>query len=333
MRTITDAFRLTKKERKELEKHRQSAWDRRIYRRICALLWLDDDRRQEEVAELLGVTDRTVRDWIKLYRKGGLDLLCQVGNRGRDCDLDSQQLEQLQREIEAGHFRCARQVRRWIEENCGRHYSLSGVRDLLRRLGASFHQTSALMFKADPEKQKKFLKKYRRQKPKRSQSVRRYFVDAVHPVWGLQVLNYRWLMKGRRFYVGVGGGRKRLNILGAWCPEDYEYLDRRSAEENVNAQTVIDLMVLLRERHPETRKLILYLDNARYFHAVLAREWIEELEEQTGVKFVLEHLPPYSPNLNLIERPHFCGTIPFLPRQLRTQRRNNDNTLRAPNTI
>lgn len=132
--------------------------------------------------------------------------------------------------------------------------------------------------------------------------MRRYFVDAVHPVWGLQVLNYRWLMKGRRFYVGVGGGRKRLNILGAWCPEDYEYLDHRSAEENVNAQTVIDLMVLLRERHPETRKFILYLDNARYFHAVLAREWIEELEEQTGVKFVLEHLPPYSPNLNLIER-------------------------------
>jgi transposase len=161
MRTITDGFRLNKKERKALEKQRQSAWDRRIYRRICALLWLDHGRTQEEVAELLGVTDRTVRDWIKLYRRGGLDLLCQVGNRGRDCDLDAQQLEQLQQEIEAGHFRSAKQVRRWIEENFGRHYSLSGVRDLLRRLGASFHKTSALMFKADPEKQKEFLKKIR----------------------------------------------------------------------------------------------------------------------------------------------------------------------------
>ena len=93
MRTVTDGLRLTKKERKELEKKRQFAWDRRIYRRLSALVWLDDGRTQQEVANLLGVTDRTVRDWIKLYGKGGLDLLCQVGNRGRECDLDAQQLE------------------------------------------------------------------------------------------------------------------------------------------------------------------------------------------------------------------------------------------------
>lgn len=132
--------------------------------------------------------------------------------------------------------------------------------------------------------------------------MRRYFVDAVHPVWGLGVLHYRWLLKGQRFYLGVGGGRQRLNILGAWCPEDGEYLDRRSAEENVNAQTVIDLMVQIQQQHPETKKFILYLDNARYFHAILARQWIEQLEAETGVKFVLEFLPAYSPNLNLIER-------------------------------
>lgn len=101
--------------------------------------------------------------------------------------------------------------------------------------------------------------------------------------------------------MGVGGGRKRFNILGAWCPEDHQYLDIRSAEENVNAQTFIDLMELLRKQHPETKTFILYLDNARYFHARMAREWIEEMKGQ-GVTFVLEFLPAYSPNLNLIER-------------------------------
>lgn len=132
--------------------------------------------------------------------------------------------------------------------------------------------------------------------------MRRYFVDAVHPVWGLQVLNYRWLLKGLRFWVGVGGGRKRLNILGAWCPEDYDYVDHRSAEENVNGQTVIDLMISMHKRHPKTKKFILYLDNARYFHAVMVREWVEQFRKETGVKFELEYLPGYSPNLNLIER-------------------------------
>jgi transposase len=131
--------------------------------------------------------------------------------------------------------------------------------------------------------------------------VRRYFVDAVHPVWGLQVLNYRWLLQGKRFWVGVGGGRKRFNILGAWSPEDGDYVDHRG-EENVNGQTVIDLMKSMHQRHPQTKKFLLYLDNARYFHAVLVRDWIQQFEQETGVKFVLEFLPPYSPNLNLIER-------------------------------
>ena len=302
MRSTTDGFHFDKKERKEAEKRRGAACDTRIYRRLCALLWLDDGRSQCEVAELLGVTDRTIRDWIKLYRKGGFDLLCQVDYRGRECDLSPEQLEQLFEEIKAGRFRSTKQARRWIEENFGRRYSLSGVGELLKRLGATFHKTSAFMFKADPEKQQAFLTKYRRQKPNQGAGVRRYFVDAVHPVWGLQVLNYRWLLRGKRFYVGVGGGRKRLNILGAWCPEDCEYLDYRSSEENVNGQTVIKLMVSMLKRHPETKKFILYLDNARYFHAVLVREWIEQLEQETGVKIVLDFLPAYSPNLNLIER-------------------------------
>lgn len=159
MQSTTDGFRFNKKERKEAEKRRGSACDRRIYRRLCALLWLDDGRSQTEVADLLGVTGRTIRDWMKLYRKGGFDLLCQVANKGRECELSPEQLEQLLEELKAGSFRSTKQARRWIEENFGRRYSLSGVAVLLKRLGASFHKTSAFMFKADPEKQKQFLKK------------------------------------------------------------------------------------------------------------------------------------------------------------------------------
>ena len=107
------------------------------------------------------------------------------------------------------------------------------------------------------------------------------FYDATHPVWGLQVLNYRWLLRGQRLYVGVGGGRKRLSILGGWCPEDHEYLDLRLPDSNVNAQTFIDFMNLLRTRHPETKRFILYLDNARYFHAVMARA-VDRRHAQAG---------------------------------------------------
>jgi transposase len=99
----------------------------------------------------------------------------------------------------------------------------------------------------------------------------------------------------------MGGGRKRLNILGAYCPQDHEYLDLRVPQGTISAAQVIALLTRRQQRHPETKKFILYLDNARYQHARAVREWVEARKTQ-GVEFVLEFLPPYSPNLNLIER-------------------------------
>jgi hypothetical protein len=61
------------------------------------------------------------------------------------------------------------------------------------------------------------------------------------------------LTAGQRFEVGVGGGRKWLNILGAYCPDDREYLDRRYTDKNLNAQSVIELFTLMMNKHPQTK--------------------------------------------------------------------------------
>jgi transposase len=105
------------------------------------------------------------------------------------------------------------------------------------------------------------------------------------------------LLVGQRLNVGIGSGRKRLNILGAYNPDDHDYVDLRTAEENLNAGTVIALMEKLQARHPDTNRFVLYLDNARYQHAKLVRAWLTDHPH-----FELHFLPPYSPNLNLIER-------------------------------
>src|SRR5262249_5223973 len=51
----------------------------------------------------------------------------------------------------------------------------------------------------------------------------------------------------------LGGGRKRPNILGAYCPDDHEYLDRRFTDRNQNAQSLIELFTLMMVRQPETK--------------------------------------------------------------------------------
>jgi hypothetical protein len=127
-------------------------------------------------------------------------------------------------------------------------------------------------------------------------------IDGVHPFYGLEVLFCCWHLVGQRFEVGVGGGRKRLNILRAYCPDDHAYLDRRSSDKNLTAQSLIELFTLMRARHPDTKYFRIYLDNARYHHANVLKAWMAAVQQERGVVFDLKHLPAYSPNLNLIER-------------------------------
>ena len=151
-----EVFRLSGFERKKIEKRRDEEADKRIFRRLSALLALDDGCSQEEVARFLGTTARTVRRWLKIYRKAGLDGLCVLANEGRMCRLTDVQLETLREQVEGGNFRAAKQARQWIADNFGVKYSLTATKELLRRLGATYHRTTPFLFKADPEKQKKF---------------------------------------------------------------------------------------------------------------------------------------------------------------------------------
>jgi transposase len=281
--------------RKKLEKLRQAERDMRIWRRLSALLWLDEGETGEEVARRLGVTARQVRQWLKTYRESGLEGLCELHYRGRIPRLDDAQLEELKQEVAKGQFHTAQQIADWIDQHFKVQYSQSGVKELLKRIQVSYHKVTGFLWKADVVEQEEWLDGYRCDPV--GTGIRRYFVDACHPVWGFEMLFYCWLLVGQRFHVKVGSGRKRLNILGAYCPEDHEYLDIRLSRDNINGEQFVNLLRLLRERHPETRRFILYLDNAAYYGKPVVTEWLARHPQ-----FQLKFLPPYSPNLNLIER-------------------------------
>jgi transposase len=293
MKTIA----LSAKQRQEIQQRRRQAGDRRIFQRLSTLLWIDEGRTREEVAELLGVSSRQVGDWLRIFRNKGLDELCTLHYQGDPGRLRPAQIEQLRQEIATGTFHNAEQVRAWIQEQFGVTYSPSGVKDLLHRIGASYHKVSGFFWKADRKKQRQFVRKYRRHQREAGPKTRRYFVDACHPVWGLDLLYCCWLLMGQRHYVGVGSGRKRLNILGAYSPDDHDYVDLRLTKENITGEQFIRLLEKLLAKHPDTEKFLLYLDNARYYSKPVVKEWLARHRQ-----FHLVFLPAYSPNLNLIER-------------------------------
>jgi transposase len=292
------ALTLEPEVRQEIERRRRKTHDKRIAQRLSAVLWVADGRAQHEVADLLGVTERQVRKWLRTYRTGGLDALCTLHHRGDPGKLRPAQVERLKAEIATGRFLTAQQICDWIDETFHVHYTPRGVRDLLHRIGVSYHKATGFFWKANPVKQEEFIHTYEQQKKEAGgPKIRRYFVDACHPVWGVEMLYCCWLLVGQRLLVGVGGGRKRLNILGAYCPDDHEYLDLRLTRDNINGQQFVNLLRLLRAHHAEAEKFILYLDNAKYYHAAVVKEYLARHPE-----FHLEFLPAYSPNLNLIER-------------------------------
>src|SRR3954452_11841388 len=293
MKTI----QLTPRQRKDISDRRRQARDRRIYQRLSAVLWNDDGRSREEIAELVGVSTRQVGQWLRIFRNKGLDELCTLHYQGDPGRLGPAPAVRLKQEIETGVLHNAEQVRTWVETTSGVSYSASGVKDLLRRIGASYHKVSGFFWKADVEEQKRWVRKHRRHKRQAGPETRRYFVDACHPVWGVDLLYSCWLLVGQRLYVGVGNGRKRLNILGAYSPDDHDYVDLRLTKENITGEQFIKLLEALRAKHPETAKFILYLDNARYYSKPCVKEWLANHRE-----FRLVPLPAYSPNLNLIER-------------------------------
>src|SRR4051795_9924766 len=293
MKTI----RLTPRQRKQISERRRQAPDRRIYQRLSAVLWSDDGRSREEIADLLGVSTRQVGQWFRTFRNKGLEELTTLHYQGDPGRLGPAQIGRLKREIATGLFHNAEQVRTWVEATFGVAYSISGLKDLLRRIGASYHKVSGFFWKADIQEQKKWVRKHRRHKREAGPGTRRYFVDACHPVWGVDLLYSCWLLVGQRFYFGVGNGRKRLNILGAYCPDDHDYVDLSLTRENITGEQFVKLLERLLAKHPDTTKFLLYLDNARYYSKPVVKEWLA-----AHPQFRLVPLPAYSPNLNLIER-------------------------------
>jgi transposase len=292
---------LTAEQKKEIERRRKGTLDRRVYQRLTAVLAVGAGKSREEVAELLGVGLTQLSEWLRIYRNEGLDALCEVHNKGDPGKLTSGQIEQLKAKVSTGCFRSSDQIRDWIKSTFSVSYSSSGVKCLLKRIGVTYHKVTGFLWKADPDKQHAFVKRVaRHQREAKGQGTprtRRYYVDACHPVWGLDLVFCCWLLLGQRLLVGMGSGRKRLNILGGYCPDDHEYVDYRLTRDNINGEQFINFMRLLLSLHPEAEKFILYVDGAKYYRSAVVKAWLKRHPE-----FHLSRIPAYSPNVNLIER-------------------------------
>ena len=93
--------------------------------------------------------------------------------------------------------------------------------------------------------------------------------------------------------------RKSVGYFGAVRLRDGRFVYQRETDR-FNGQSFCDFLKLLqrRSRQGGRRVVVVITDNARFHHAKMHHAW----REAHAANFRLDYLPPYSPDLNPIER-------------------------------
>jgi transposase len=287
-------YRLTPQELGELCAAHRRVRDAREAYRLNAVILLGTGWRVRDIAEALLIDPDTVRSHFQRFREGGITALLHMNYVGSEAWLDAQQLQELDQHLRSTLYLTAAEVAGYVEKRWRVCYTLSGMTALLHRLGYVYKKATLEPGKHPaPEVQQAFVEKYEKLKADKGQDDVIYFVDAVHPQHN-PILGYGWIKRGQEQTLPSNTGRQRLNINGAIN------IAALSAEvrfdDTINATSTIALFQQLEAANPTADRILVIGDNARYYKAKLVSAYLEN----SRIEFV--SLPPYCPNLNLIER-------------------------------
>jgi len=295
MRGSTIRINLGKQERKDLVERIRKTKERKMADRVRVILYKDEGYTNKMIARLLQMGRNQVTKWLKRYRQGNVDALLQPDDyKGSDPKLTPEQLQALKVELTTEIYATAWQVMAWVEKRWGVTYEVSAMRKLLKRLSFTYKKNRLVPSKADPELQREFVRWYKGLKKRLGPEDRIYFGDAVHFKHNAEA-GYAWSLIGEPHLIPSNSGRQRYNVIGAYCPQTQGYVFLLT-EDNINQYKMIEFLLLLRAKHLGEGKIYLILDNASYNYALKVRAKAQR------ERIILDYLPPYSPNLNPIER-------------------------------
>jgi|SaaInlLV_10m_DNA_2_1039722.scaffolds.fasta_scaffold31642_1 transposase len=282
--------KLRETERKKLllrhSKERQS----KVRDRIKAVLAYDDGYSYSEIARILLLDDETIRRHVfDYFTKHKLV----PENGGSKSALNIKQTAELVSHLKEETYLYVKDISTYVRKVFNVKYTNSGMTKWLRAKGFRYKKPHGVPAKADKEKQKDFLAQYKKLKETSGNKEPIYFVDSVHPEHQTR-LAYGWIMKGDRKSIATTGRQYRLNIMGGICLNGHKIIYEQA--EKVDEYSIQSFLYRLRKKHPGQYKVHIIWDNAGYHCSKKVQAFAQEL----GI--TLHYLPPYSPNLNPIER-------------------------------
>jgi transposase len=148
----------TEEERNTFQQLRYSYPDERIMRRF-EILWLHGcGKSAPEIAPLVRQNPYTVRNVIKMYKNGGIELVTKIESNQPKSELENHRASIIE-EFTLRPPASSKEAAARIEKLTGIKRDPDRVRIFMTKIGMKFRKTAAIPAKADLEKQEEFKKK------------------------------------------------------------------------------------------------------------------------------------------------------------------------------
>lgn len=281
---------LSQTERETLQAQHKKERDKRICDRIKAILLCDEGWTIPQIAHILLLSDEAIRQHILDYKS--LHKL-KPENGGSVSKLSHQQTSKLLEHLQKTTYLYTKDIVLYVEVAFGVKYTVAGMTSWLKVNNFSYKKPAVVPGKANREVQELWIKEYEKLKSDLQEDETICFIDGVHPTHNTKP-TFGWIKKGERKEIPSNTGRQRLNLSGA-----FDIISGRviiKEDMTLNAASTIEFFKKLELAYPKAHKVHVFCDNAKYYKN---REVMNHLMTS---KIQIHFLPPYSPNLNPIER-------------------------------
>jgi len=286
--------KLNKNQIQQLKELWQNGSSVRIRKRAHGILLSSKGYRIDDIADILDVHRNSVSSWISAWERAGFCELYDKPRSGAPSQLtvsDRKVVEQLLKE----YPQSPKTILAKFAKNTGKNLSMSTLRRVVKKSNLCWKRARKSLKNKRNQQQFETAKK-EIQKLKKQQQVGNidlfYFDESgfsLNPI-----VPYAYQPIGETIEIPASASRKRLNVLGFYSIDNR--FESFCFEGKVDSSIVVacfnDFCKTL------TKKTVVVIDNAS-IHT--SKEFQENIPEWNSKNLIIKYLPPYSPELNLIE--------------------------------
>ena len=281
---------LSSSEEYQLKKQHRREKNRRVCDRIKAVLLSNKGWAYTRIAEALLLDEETVSRHVNEYKE---KQKLHLESGGSVSKLLPSQSEDLILHLMTQVYVKVEDICTHVLLTYGVSYTISGMTSWLHAHNFSYKKPKGTPAKGDPIKQMAWMQYYEQLLSSLSEDEPVEFCDGVHPTMATKI-SYGWIRTGTDKLIATTASRTRMNLMGSINLKTMDVTI--DSYEKLNSSSMVKHFALLRAKYPTAPHIHLILDQGAYNTS------LETKQAATEQGIILHHLPPYSPNLNPIER-------------------------------